>query len=143
MFSKTTEYGLKAIVFIAQRSLQNEKTGAKEIAQNINAPEAYVAKILQQLVREEIVSSAKGPNGGFYLNNHAIHHLKLCKIVQAMEGEDYFNKCGLGLNKCNALKPCPIHEHYEPIRRQLYQLMEQQTLLDISKNLSQGKVYLK
>ena len=59
MFSKACEYGIRATLFIAQKSLQGERVRLKAIADEIDAPEAYTAKILQQLARNEIIQSLR------------------------------------------------------------------------------------
>ena len=68
MFSKATEYALRATIYIAQKSTEEKKLGLEEIARAIDSPQSFTAKILQSLTREKIVSSARGPNGGFFLS---------------------------------------------------------------------------
>jgi len=67
MFSKTCKYALRATLFIGQKSKNGERAGIKEIAAGIDSPEHFTAKILQELGKKNLVQSAKGPNGGFYL----------------------------------------------------------------------------
>ena len=68
MFSKTCEYAIRAMIFIAQKSEHGIKVGIKEISKGIASPEHFIAKILQDLSRKGLVQSAKGPNGGFFLD---------------------------------------------------------------------------
>ncbi len=65
MFSKTCEYAIRALIFVAQKSKNGGRTGIKEIANGIDSPEYFIAKILQDLSRKGFVQSAKGPTGGF------------------------------------------------------------------------------
>ncbi|MEP6748488.1 MAG: Rrf2 family transcriptional regulator, partial [Bacteroidota bacterium] len=67
MFSKTCEYAIRAMIFIAQKSEHGIKVGIKQIAKGTSAPEHFIAKILQDLSRKGLVQSSKGPNGGFFL----------------------------------------------------------------------------
>ena len=69
MFSKTCEYAIRAMIFIAQQSMKGEKAGIKQVVKGIDCPEHFIAKILQELARKGLVLSVKGPNGGFYLEN--------------------------------------------------------------------------
>ena len=71
MFSKACEYAIRAMLFIAQKSEAGYNIGIKEISKGIDAPEHFLAKILQELSRKGIVQSIKGPNGGFYLDESA------------------------------------------------------------------------
>ena len=59
MFSKACEYGIKAAIFIAINSYEGRRVSPKEIAEEINSPQAFTAKILQDLVRNNIVFSIK------------------------------------------------------------------------------------
>ena len=68
MFSKTCEYALRALIYIAQQSKNDSRVGIKDISKSIHSPEHFIAKILQDLSRKGFVQSAKGPNGGFYMD---------------------------------------------------------------------------
>ena len=68
MFSNSSKYVIKAILFLAVKSGEDNRVMVKEMAQPINVPQAYLAKLLQELSRKDIISSKKGPNGGFYLS---------------------------------------------------------------------------
>ena len=41
---------------------------ARDIASILHVSESHLQKVLQRLVRSSLVSSVRGPNGGFYLN---------------------------------------------------------------------------
>ena len=60
MFSKACEYGIKASIFIALCSYKGVRVSLKSIAKEINSPEAFTAKILQDLVRHDVINSVKG-----------------------------------------------------------------------------------
>ena len=70
MFSKTTEYALRATIYIAQKSSEENKLGIDVIAKAIDSPKSFTAKILQSLTKgNKVISSARGPNGGFYITD--------------------------------------------------------------------------
>ena len=70
MFSKTCEYAIRAMIFIAQKSKDGSRVRIKEIAKGIDSPEHFIAKILQDLGKKKLLQSIKGPNGGFFLTTH-------------------------------------------------------------------------
>jgi len=74
LFSKTSKYAIKAVLFLAVNSSEKKRVMVKEIAEPINVPQAYIAKLLQKLSREGLISSARGPKGGFYLNEFDRKH---------------------------------------------------------------------
>ena len=142
MFSKACEYGLKAIISISAKSQKGQRTNLKEIAHDIESPEAFTAKILQQLSRNKFIRSVKGPTGGFEIVKEDMSKIRLIDIVRTIDGDNLFTGCGLGLSECNANKPCPIHFKFVKIREELTELLTETTLDELSQNMNQGLAFL-
>lgn len=142
MFSKACEYAIRAALYISIKSVDGSKLGIKEIAKEIDSPEPFTAKILQTLSREKIISSIKGPNGGFYLDPKA-KPVPINAIVKAMDGEDVLHTCSLGLKECSDKFPCPIHSEIKKYKDRLRKIMKEKTLQDLTKELANGKTFLK
>ena len=142
MFSKTCEYAIRAVIFIAQKSAFGVSAGIKEIAKGIASPEHFIAKILQGLSRKGLVQSVKGPNGGFYLDENSRKNT-LADIVEAIDGDKLFNGCALGLKNCSEKKPCPLHEEFKAIRTQLHQMLQSATVDGFNQELARGISFLK
>lgn len=142
VFSKTCEYAIRSVFFIAHRTASGNRVGIKEIANGIDSPEHFLAKILQDLSRRGIVQSAKGPNGGFYMDDVALKR-PLSDVVEAVDGSSLFTGCGLGLAYCSETNPCPLHHEFKAIRNQLKDLLEQTRIVDFSENLNLGITSLK
>lgn len=143
MFSKACEYGIRATLFIAQNSATNQRVSLKEISEKINSPEAFTAKILQQLARNEIIVSYKGPNGGFQIDQNRLEVIHLNEIVDAIDGNAIYRGCGLGLKECNASEPCPLHDQFMTIRNDLKQMLESTTIGQLTDGLIDGITCLK
>lgn len=142
MFSKTCEYGIRAMLFIAQKSEQGNKIGIKEISKGVGAPEHFLAKILQDLSRKGIVQSIKGPNGGFFLNGSA-RKGTLADIVKAIDGDELFIGCGLGLKMCSEKNPCPLHDEFKVIRKKIFLMLDSATVGEFNGELTRGISHLK
>lgn len=142
MFSKSCEYGIRAIIYIAAENEKGKKVGIAEICENIEAPAHFTAKILQILSRNRIVNSQKGVNGGFYMDQYQ-RELKLIEIVTAIDGKAIFTGCGLGLKQCSESNPCPLHNKFKAIRNDLKKMLESTTIDELGKNLKKGKSVLK
>lgn len=143
MFSKACEYGIRAATYIASQSLEGKRVSLKEIAAEIDSPVAFTAKILQQLSRNQIVDSVKGAWGGFEIEKAKIEKIKLSEIVFAIDGDNVYTGCGLGLKKCNANKPCPVHDKFVEIRNDLKQMLQGTNLFEMTVGLEVGLTYLK
>jgi Rrf2 family protein len=142
IFSKTCEYAMRAVFFIAHRTADGGRVGIKEIAMGINSPEHFLAKILQDLSRRNIIKSAKGPNGGFYMDDIALKR-KLSEVVEAVDGTGLFTGCGLGLDYCSESNPCPLHNEFKVIRSRIHEMLENTTIEEFNEDLSLGITALK
>lgn len=142
MISKSCKYAIRATVFIATKAKENTKVGVKEIAKEIEAPEAFTGKILQTLNKNKIVTSLKGPYGGFY-SDEAQLDLPIIEVVKAIDGMGVFTDCVFGLHKCSDEHPCPMHFDYVKTRSQMYNSFNNFTVRDLADNLSTGIAFLK
>ncbi len=141
MLSLTCQTAIKAVIFLASKHESGAKYGIKEIATFIGASEHSAGKLLQTLVKAEVIQSSKGPHGGFYLTlkqkKQSIIH-----IVEAIDGKDVFKQCGLGFSKCSASHPCPIHNDYKLVRDVFENLCLNKKVCDLCESLSTGLSYL-
>ncbi|TGV01934.1 RrF2 family transcriptional regulator [Flavivirga rizhaonensis] len=143
MFSKACEYGIKASIFIALNSYKNVRVSLKSIAKEINSPEAFTAKILQDLVRHHVINSMKGAYGGFEIEKELISTVKLSHIVNAIDGDAIYSGCGLGLHTCDENHPCPVHHKFKSVREELKSMLENTNLEELALNIKSGASFLK
>lgn len=143
MFSKTCEYGIRATIFIASESYQNKRVGLKDIAKKIDSPEAFTAKILQILSKDNIINSIKGVGGGFEIPREIMKDIKLAQIVNALEGDRVFTGCGLGLAHCSDDHPCPMHEKFKSIRSELAFMLENTNLEELALGIKTSDTFLR
>lgn len=142
MFSKTCEYAIRAVIFIAQQTKEGSRIGIKDIAKGIDSPEYFIAKILQDLSRKGLVQSAKGPTGGFFLDDKNLNQ-PLSGIVKEMDGDKIFTGCALGLKECSEMHPCPVHNEFKHIRNELKNMLENSKIIDFLDPLDAQLTFLK
>ena len=143
MFSKACEYGIRASIYIAGQSHKDKRVSLKDIAKEIGSPVAFTAKILQELSKNKIIDSVKGPSGGFQIEQKRIHKIKLSHIVLAIDGDSIYKGCGLGLKECSEKVPCPVHNQFKAIRNNIISMLENTNLSDLSLGLKDGSTFLK
>lgn len=142
MFSKTTEYALRATIYIAQKGTLENKLSIDEIAKAIDSPKSFTAKILQSLTKDnKVISSTRGPNGGFYLTEKA-KKLPARSILKAMGEDDILEKCVMGLKQCSEIQPCPMHAQYKSIKQQLIKLFVTKSIQQLAAEIKNGIVYI-
>lgn len=141
MFSKSCEYAIKAVLHLCIATKDGGKLSIHEIAEAIESPEPFTAKILQTLVKHKIISSSKGPGGGFYIDRKA-KPIVVMDIVEVIDGKQAFERCGLGLKKCDGNHPCPIHDQFVNYSQRLKTLLEQKTIQEFSASIVAGKTFI-
>jgi Rrf2 family protein len=142
MLSISCKYALRATVYLMSEAKEARRFSIKDVADAIDANEHTTAKILQLLVKSDIIKSAKGPTGGFYMEPTG-QNIYLIDVVRVIDGDNFFYECGLGLKECSEAKPCPIHHNYKAAREKLFKEFSTVSIQQLSKNLSQGKSFLK
>ncbi len=143
MFSKACEYGIRAVLYIVGKSLNEERARIKEIAKEIDAPEAFTAKVLQKLTKKGLLESITGPHGGFYLQEEEMEKIRLIEVVKAIDGADIFEGCGLGLLHCNASHPCPIHQEFREVKEELIQMLSKMSVREMAQSVEREDTFLK
>jgi Rrf2 family protein len=108
IFSKSFGYALRGILYVAMMSDEKRKIRIDEMANRLSVPRHFLGKIMNKVVKKGILSSTKGPNGGFSLNNNSLN-TSLLLLVEVMDGLEQFDGCVLRLRKCNEEHPCPLH----------------------------------
>jgi Rrf2 family protein len=141
MFSKACKYGIRAVFYLAVHSSETTKLGAKDIAEALDVPKSFLAKILQQLSRHQLISSSKGTGGGFYLSEND-RNVTLRKIIECLDGEEIFSGCILGLSVCSSGNPCPLHAKTIVYRNGVSDLVGNNSIDDFATKIIREKLSL-
>ncbi len=141
MVSRSSKYAIKAVLYLAVHSNEAQKVMVKDIAKPINVPQAYIAKLLQELSKQKIISSTRGAHGGFYLSK-TDREQSVMSIIDAIDGKEKFNSCMLSLKECDDSKPCPMHNLVYPLKEKLVQNLRKKTIEDLSDDVKSGIAFL-
>ncbi len=132
LYPQSTAYIIEALGYLA--ALPAGRTiKARDLAQDLEIPEQYLAKILSQLVRKRFVTSTKGPNGGFAL---AVDPGKvtLYRIMAATDSlSSLEDECVMGLRSCSSATPCAFHHSWLEFKEQVVAKAQKLTLAELSK----------
>ena len=142
MLSNTCKYAVRAVTYLAIHEEKNKKIGLKQISEELEIPAPFLGKILQMLAKNKLLSSTKGPHGGFSLGREA-DEIWLYDIVEIIDGFDAFDSCLFGYKTCKNLPEkqdtCPIHPKSGPVRKQLLDLYKSQSVGEIAKKYGKEK----
>ncbi|HLF63158.1 MAG TPA: Rrf2 family transcriptional regulator [Saprospiraceae bacterium] len=143
MFSRSTEYALRAIIYLAQKSSKEHKIGITQLAEAIDSPKSFTAKILQKLTKDNVlISSATGPNGGFYLSDEA-KKKSLLYVLELLDDEIVISGCVLGLRECSETNPCPMHAQYKHIKPQLLHMLSHKTIGELAGEMKDTRIVIR
>lgn len=138
MLSNTCKYALRALIYLAKFSEENSRIGIKKISEDLSLSSPFLGKILQNLVKQKLLVSTKGPNGGFALAKKP-EEITLYDIVIKVDGEEFFTNCLIGLEPCSShdkSKPyCPVHAQYEELRKEISKFYKETTLEIIGQDI--------
>lgn len=138
MLSNTSKYGIRAVIYLALNCEGDSKIGIKQISKDLNIPTPFLGKILQSLAKHKLLSSTKGPHGGFGMLKKP-EEISLMNIVEVIDGLDNFNACVLGLPSCTEDEShCPIHKNYAGIREQLKTLFQSENIGELIRRIKES-----
>jgi Rrf2 family protein len=109
MFSQTSEYALRVVVYLA--SLDGKQATIPQIADATRTPEGYLAKVLRNLALSELVRSQRGPQGGSVLARPA-NDMTVYDVVQAVDPIERITTCPLGI-RGHGVNLCPLHRRLD------------------------------
>lgn len=141
MISNSSKYALIGVLYLAVNSSEEKKILAKDLSKNTGVPQAYLSKLMQELTRQQIVSSTRGPNGGFYLTDKN-REVPLIDIINVIDGDYRLTNCILSLHKCDSEHPCPLHGLMGDTKSKFVQLLEDTKVQDLVMDIREGKSFL-
>ena len=126
MFSRTTEYALRAVVYLAAQS--GEARTIVQIAEATRVPTDYLSKVMQNLRRAGLVHSQRGLHGGFTLGVPAAE-LTVYDVVQAVEPIRRIERCPLGIK--DHINLCPLHRRLDAAMNMVEQALRGSTIAEL------------
>jgi len=141
MLSNQSKYAIRGVIFLALHASIDNKLGSKDVGKKINIPIPFLAKIFQHLSKEKIISSSKGPRGGFFLSKDQLKG-NLMSIISSLDGEDHFNSCYMGLSKCSDTNPCAIHHLASPFNQHVKDEFKKRSIEDFALDAKKGKSHI-
>ncbi len=138
LFSKTCEYAIQALLYLAHKEHEGQPVLVREISDSLQIPHHFLNKVLQQLTRDRILVSLRGVSGGFRFGRHG-SEITLGDIVRAIDGEQFLGECVLGFPECADDNPCPVHDQWMRVKTIVLDMMSTRSIAELSKELN-GKL---
>ncbi len=140
MLSNACKYAIRAVIYLALNSDETKKHGAKKIAEALEVPQPFLAQLLRKLATDRLISSTKGPGGGFFLNR-SNRDKAVWDVIAAIDGTHKFDACYLGLAQCEDENPCPVHHLVSPFKEALLEEFRQKSIASLAQEIEEkGRV---
>ena len=130
LYSRGCQHALWALSY-AHLEREGARFQPKEVCRRTGIPEPFTRKILQELVQGGFLNAHRGPGGGYSLARSA-QDISLLDVIRAVEGQDTFDNCVMGLPECGGANPCPIHRMWADAKTKLLKDLAAKSLADIA-----------
>lgn len=130
LYSRSCAYAIRALTWLALRRPEGYLL-AQTLGRETGLPRHFLVKILQQLVRRNLLVSARGRGGGFALSRPP-SQITLLDIVEAIDGVQSVHQCVVGFARCDEQRPCSQHHRWHPICEQIDSFLMYTTLAQMS-----------
>ena len=134
MLSNACQYAVRSILYLALHASAENKKGVKAISEALEIPQPFTAKLLQRLVKGDLITSAKGPKGGFYLSKANFKN-SIWDVVNCVDKGHNFEACFLGLAECEDDNPCPVHHIVAPFKKQILDDFRDKSIAKLSEEI--------
>ncbi|MPQ48481.1 Rrf2 family transcriptional regulator [Marinifilum sp. N1E240] len=145
MLSNTCKYAIRSVIYLSINAKDGKKIGIKKISEELEIPTPFLGKILQSLARQKLLTSTKGPHGGFGMGKEPTE-ITLMNIVEIVDGLDMFENCLIGMRPCKSgsskQPPCPVHNQFGSIRQQIYDLFKGKTIGQLISEMESSDEYI-
>lgn len=130
MLSRTGGYAIHATLHIAARSGPDRAVPAATVADALDIPANYLAKILNTLAREGILTSERGRTGGFRLARPPAE-ISLLDVVRHFDDLGETRQCLLRSRACSEVRSCPAHKEWKEASEPAFRFFEEHTVADL------------
>ncbi len=137
LLSEACEYGLRAVVWMAQCPGKPQKV--KDIAEEIRAAPGYLVKVLQELTKAGILTARRGSHGGFTLRSDPAQ-LTALDVINAIDPFERISTCPLD-SHIHAGRLCPIHFRIDQSMAMIEESFRQLTILEVIENTASNNPF--
>lgn len=127
MISQTSEYALRAIVYLAMNPDFAYTT--QQISETTKVPAAYLSKVLQSLVKARLVKSQRGLGGGFMLTKPP-ENISVLEVLNAVDPIQRIRSCPLGL-EAHGTALCALHKKLDDATAAIEKTFAETTIAEI------------
>jgi Rrf2 family protein len=124
LITRETDYAVRTVLFLTRE--KDRTASVTEVADAMQIPKSFLAKVLQRLVRGHILTSMRGVNGGFRLARKP-SEISLLDVMEAVQGPTGINICAIDDKRCPMSVTCVVHPVWVEVRQDVEKKLKRQT----------------
>ena len=136
--TRAADYGVRVMIHLAS-SLSKGRQSLTALAKVADAPESFLSKVLQALVRAGLIESRRGQTGGFEISDSG-RAATILTVIQAVEGPVNLNLCLIAEGCCHRSPWCPAHPLWSRAQEAMFAVLDSATVTDLAGNLGSSPV---
>jgi Rrf2 family protein len=123
---RRVDYGLRAVIYLSDQQ-PGKCSSIAEIAKRQGMPKKFLEKIIQDLVRRELIKSKRGSTGGYMLARPA-ETISFCDVIEAIEGPISVNACMDHALGCDQMSRCTMIGVWSEVQRSVTEVLSRTTI---------------
>ncbi len=128
--TRAADYGVRVMIALASAA-PGKRQSLTLLASAADAPESFLSKVLQALVRAGLVESRRGQSGGFEIAP-AGGRATIRNIIEAIDGPVRLNICRLEGKPCHRMEACPAHPVWSRAQEAMFTVLDEATINDLA-----------
>jgi len=128
--TRAADYAVRVMIFLAGLT-RGERASLPQIVKATSAPDSFLSKVLQGLTREQLITSRRGPAGGFEITDNG-RLASMREVVEAIDGPISLNVCVSRQRSCPRKDWCPAHSVWAKAQEALLDVLSTAMISDLA-----------
>lgn len=129
--TRAADYALRGVLYLSMQP-KDSLCIISEIAEKMDIPEGFLARIFQILAKSGLIRSHRGKRGGFSLAQPPAQ-IYMKDVIEALEGPICLNRCLSDFGDCGRDELCSLHEVWSEIQKNVVLKLEQTNFAYLAK----------
>jgi Rrf2 family protein len=131
--TRAADYAVRVMIHLATVD-QGERVSLPAMVAATSAPESFLSKVLQALTRARMVTSRRGPAGGFEITVRG-RHASMRDVIEAIDGRMCLNVCLSERRSCPRKNWCPAHPVWRKAQAAMLEVLDSAMIADLAAGL--------
>jgi Rrf2 family protein len=132
LFTKKVDYSIRAILYLSTKP-DGKPVYLREVSEARGISRHFLAKIFPDLIREGLVKSYRGSQGGFLLAKDA-SEITIADIIKAVRGPIAISKCLQQNQQCEYESSCKVQDLWKKAQEHLMGILNKTTIADLKED---------